>query len=274
MKKKTLLLTGLVAISLALSGCGGQTTNGVSQENKQQATPLTPQEFQQMFGDPAKFKGRKVDYYAKIFTNVEKNEKGAYLQAWADPKNSEKNTVIGIKDPNLDVKQDDYIHVVGIIKDKFSGENAFGKEVTAPLIEAEKVEKVDYATAMAPAIKTIIVNQEKEQHGYVMKIEKIELSEEETRLYVKVTNKSKHKIMFYDFNSKILQGSNQIETQDNFEANYKKPQSEILPGVTTDGVVTFKKIDPSASEIKFISEPSSENYEIQMKPFEFVIKNQ
>ena len=92
----------------------------------------------------------KVDFYAQIFVEPERDKDGTYLQAWADKEHS-KNTIIAYKDPKLDVKREDYIHVKGTIKDVFEGENAFGGKVKGPTIVATSIEKTDYATAFDPA---------------------------------------------------------------------------------------------------------------------------
>lgn len=270
--KKALLFSSLVALSLALSGCGGG--SGTTASNQKEATPLSTQEYSQMYTDPTKFKGRKVDFYLKVFREPEKDEKGTYIQAWADPKSSNGNTLIAYADPNFQVKDGDYIHVVGVVRDKFTGKNAFGAEVSAPIIDAELVEKTDYITAVAPALKTISVGQEQNQKGYKVKVEKIEFAKEETRVYVTVKNESKDKINFYNHATKLVQGSTQLEPEMNFEGDYKQIQSDILPGVSSDGIIVFKAIDPKAGDIKLITDGSSDNFNMQIKPFEFNVKLQ
>ena len=44
-----------------------------------------------------------------------------------------------------------------------------------------------------------------------------------------------------------------------------------MPGVKEEGIVLFKEIDPKGDTLKFNFEGSSENYELQFKPFAFEV---
>lgn len=258
----TTILIGL------LTACGSSSSTSSSTNSK----PLSKEELEQMYTNPDKFKGRTVDMYAKIFVQPEKDDKGTYLQAYADPKATTKNTLIQIRNPKLDVKNNDVIHVTGRVQKSFEGENALGGTVDAPIITADKIEKADYAKAFAPAIKTIEINKEINQNGYKFKLNKVEIAKDETRAYVTITNSSKDKISFYSFNSKLVQGSKQIKEDDNYEANYKKVNDEILPGVKEEGIVLFEKVDVKGDNLKLHFEGSSDNYEVEFKPFVFEAK--
>lgn len=269
--KKILFILIASLLTLALGACSSDNTSGTEKSNaseeKTSSKPLTKEEFAKMYSDPKKYKGSKVNFYAKIFIEPERDNDGTYLQVYAD-NNEERNTIVGIGDPDLKVKADDIIHVVGTVEDVFEGENAFGATITAPTIKAETVEVTDYATAFAPAIKTINVNKKIDQHGYVIKLNKIELAEKETRAYVTITNNSKDKIDFYSFNTKLLSGDKQYEPTDDF--NYPEIQSEILPGVTTEGIIAYPVI-PKSGDLKVYMDGSSDNYELEFVPFEFDI---
>jgi len=265
---------------LVFSGCSSSTSerdpnqeeNNTTQIQKTE-TPvfLTELEIEEMYTNPKAFKGKKYEFNAKVFTEPERDSDGVYFQAFADPANSEKNTIIGYPDPNFTVSNGDYIHVVGTVHDEFKGENLFGAKIVAPMILADEITIIDYVTAVAPAIKTVEVNQEIEQHGYIMKLQKIEFAEIETRVYIEITNNSSDTIYFHDFNAKLIQGNRQFETKHNFEADYKEIQSEILPGIKSDGILVFEPIDPAQGDIKLIAEGSSNNWELNFVPFEFVV---
>ncbi|AYA78025.1 DUF4352 domain-containing protein [Bacillus sp. Y1] len=260
---------------LSLVACGSEETNSsetnesknTKQKEEESGKLLTEEEFTKMFSDPKKYKGSKVEYFGRIFTEPEKDDEGTYLQVFADD-NDELNTIVAINDPNLTVKTDDIIHITGTVTDVFKGENLMGGTIVAPAIKADKIEISDYATAFAPAIKTIDVNQEMDQHGYLLKLNKIELAENETRAYVTITNNTQDTISFYTFNTKLVVGNTQYE--ENNEFNYPEIQSDILPGVTTEGIIVFPVI-PESRELKIFAEGSSENYELDFTPFEFTI---
>lgn len=272
--KKIWLLTTLLILSVFLAACSNEEASGKKEDSSKQSEKesgklLTHDEFVKMFADPKKHKGSKVEFYAKVFVEPEKDEDGTYLQAYAD-NNTDRNIIIGIGDPNLDIASEDIIFVSGTVEDVFEGENLMGGTVTAPAIKADKIEKTDYATAFAPAIKTVEVNSELNQHDFVMKLNKIELAKNETRLYVTITNNSQDNISFYSFNAKIVAGSQQFEPEDNYEANYQEIQSDILPGVTSEGIIRFPAL-PESGDARILLEGSSENWELDFTPFEFQI---
>ncbi len=252
----------------ASSGAGSST---LAAEPAVDATPLTEAEFEQMFSAPADFKGRAVDFYAQVFVEPEKDADGVYLQAYADPDNYSKNVIIGLNDPSFSVKSNDYIKVKGVVKDEFKGENMMGGTVLAPAIMAESIEVVDYVTAVSPAAKTIEVGETQDQNGYKITLEKVEFAEKETRAYVSIENGTKANASFYTFNTKIVQGSKQFEQETNFNANYEDPQSDLLPGVKTEGIISFGAIDPAAGDLRIIAEGSTDNYELNFEPFEFKV---
>jgi hypothetical protein len=269
------LVSIILLLVLIIVGCSSSESSSTTKDSKngksskvtKEAKVLTKDEYTKMFSDPKKYKGSKVEFYAKIFVDPEKDDKGTYIQAYAD-NNQDRNIIIAIKDPNLDVKNEDIVHVSGTVNDEFKGKNALGGEVTAPSVVADKVEKSEYATAFAPALKTIDVNKNIDQHGYVLNISKIELAENETRVYVDITNNTKNTINFYDFNSKLILNNQQLEPSDNYDANYQKIQSDILPGVKTQGIIAFPKV-PQSGSLKVYMEGASQDYNLDFQPFQF-----
>lgn len=267
-----------VIVALLLVGCASgnessQQTSGSPAPKQETASTklLTKEEFEQLYSDPDKFEGSKVDFYAQIFMPVERDEKGTYIQAFSDPKNHKKNTIIAIADPKIDLKENDVIHVVGTVKGKFTGTNAFGAEVTAPTIIADKIEKTDYATAFSPAKETIAVDKELNHNGFAVNLKKVELAEEETRVYLAITNKTKGKIHFFSHSAKLTQGNKQYEPELIIGDKYPQIQNEILPGITSEGVIVFPRVEGS-TQLKLFLEGSSENWSVNIDPFVFEIK--
>ena len=267
-KRWTSILIGLIFVTLilAFTGCSGSKTASTENSTKE---PLTNEKWTEVNTNPDSFKGDPVDIIGKIFIAPEKDKNGTYFQMYTDPKNSEFNTIVAINDPNSNIKDGDYVHVIGKIKGKFSGENAFGAKLTAAAVNAEKVEKVDAKEILAPTKLKVDVNQSKEQHGLVITLKRIELANEETRLYVTIKNNSQQKASFYSFNTKAIQGSNQFEEQDNWEANYPKISSDILSGVESSGVVTLKPLDVNTKSAKIFLEAGTDNYMLDFSPYVF-----
>lgn len=278
MNKKRIVCTLLIILTTTtfISCSGNNESNqdnsnnsAVLEENNESIIPR--EEFNLVYSNPKKYKGKEVEFYGKIFTNVEKDNDGTYMQMYTNEDGSDNNVLVGINDPNLNVKSGDIVYVRGVVKGEEKGENAFGAELTLPVILASKVEITDYGIAYAPALKIIEVNQEQDQHGYKLTLKKVEIAENETRAYIKIENSSSNKISFYSFNSILTQGSNQIEQEDNWEANYPEVSSEILPGIIQEGVVTFKKIDAQGGNFNIIFEGRSDDYSLDFKPFTFEV---
>lgn len=219
--------------------------------------------------DPGGHKGASVDIVGQVFAAVERDADGTYWQMWADPRNSEWNTLVLYSDPDFRIKDQDYVHVLGVVHDVFEGENAFGGLITAPAILAISAEVVD-ATATAPeALRTAEVDLTQKQHGLAVTVSKVEFAAEETRVYVTVENGSGDEASFYSFNAKAVQGSTQYEP-DSWGSDYPEVQSDILPGISTSGVIVFEAMDPSAPT-KIYLEGRAGSYSLDFEPYVFTI---
>ncbi|WP_179295553.1 DUF4352 domain-containing protein [Bacillus sp. FJAT-45350] len=232
---------------------------------------LSPQEFSQMLSNPGNFKGSYVDYIGRVFI-VEHDADGTYLQIWADPEKNDHNTIVGIPDPNFEVSDGDYIHITGMVKDEFKGENAFGAELIVPLIEANKYEITDYINAISPTRYEVLVDQEQEQSGYTVLIDKIEFGEKDTRVYVTIKNDSDSSISFWSHSAKLVQDGKQYDTEYNWDSDYPELQSDIRPGVSSEGILSFPVTEfEDHNELTLYLDGSSDDWEINIDEFQFHI---
>ena len=259
----TMLMIGL------LTACGGandsdQQVNDVIENS----APLTEEEFHQMYVNPNAFIGRVVEFYARIFITPERNEDGIYIQAFAK-NNPDRNTIITIQDSTLNVTDGDIIRVTGTVEDVFEGENLFGGTIIAPFIVATDIEISDYANAFSPAIHTIEVNQSIEQHEVTITVEKIEIAEEETRVYITVKNDSLYEFDFFTWNQRATIGNTQLDIQDNWEANYPEVQSNLLPGIESSGIIVFPKFE--GESVRLFLDGNSNNWELDFDTYIFEI---
>ncbi|MBO8157855.1 MAG: hypothetical protein H0Z32_15635 [Bacillaceae bacterium] len=60
-----------------------------------------------------------------------------------------------------------------------------------------------------------------------------------------------------------------MEEQYNYEAEYPEVQSDILPGVSSEGIITFPPLPEDASKFQLYFEGSSDNWELDFQPFVF-----
>lgn len=232
--------------------------------------PMKGNEIKSLYTTPENFKDHYVEIIGRVFTAPEFTEDGVSLQMWSDIEKSENNTIVYIFDKDFDVKQDDYVRVVGKVGDAFEGENAFGGIVSAPTLIAKEYEILSYQDALMPTLKTIEVNETQTQYGYSVTLQKIEFAESETRIYLKVDNQGSDSFSVYSFNSKITQAGKQYEEQDNWDAEYPEIQTDLLVGNSTEGIIAFPALNEGAFSV--IIDGSSDNWEEDIKPYTFNIE--
>lgn len=277
MKKNLFFITALI-MTLILAACGSEEAKSTEKEKTVETSGTTTNktiedgDVAKLFTSPKKFKGYNYSFVGKVFVTPEKDDDGVYLQVFADPKNSEYNTIVGFGDPNIEVAEGDYVKVDGVIEDEFEGENMMGGTVLAPVIQANSLEVLSYVDAVAPTVATLTTGDTVDQNGFVVKVEKIEFAEPHTRLYLTVTNNSNDNISFYSHSVKLVSNGSQYEEEYDYEAGLPELQSDVLPGVSTSGVITFPAMDPAITELQVHAEGYSENYDIEIKPFVFTVK--
>lgn len=257
--KKVIVLILSIVLCLGLSACGDEADT----------SPISDSEIGQLFAAPDDFEGRTFEFTGRVL-QVEKDSDGLAIQAFYDIENYDKNVITYYSDSSLKVAEDDFISVKGTILGEFTGENAFGGAISAPMVEAKSVKVVDYQTAAAPAKKELtLTDQTVEQHGYSVTIDKIEFAESETRVYVTVANNGSATFSLYSFDAKLVQDGKQLDIQDNYEAGYPELSSDLKVGATTSGIVCFPAIDEKDFSLSFSA--YSENYDETINDFEFNI---
>ncbi len=239
-----------------------------SSEAEVDTSPLSEMEIKEMYTDPDKFEGRTVTLSGQVFSDPERDDNGVYFQMFSDPENNEGNTVVAYLVPDFELESDDYVKLTGMVAGKFEGENAYGGSVTAPQIIATTLEKASYAEVVAPALKAVeLKDATQTQYGYTVSITKVEFAENETRVYVTVKNDGSDIFNLYSFNTKIVQNGKQYEEDSNYDADYPEVQTDLLPGVTTEGIIVFPKLEQE--DFRIVLDASSENYDEDIEPYAF-----
>lgn len=256
------LLCAFIIFIMGLTACGVSSSKDHSL--------LSKEEFEQMYVNADQFEDRSIDFYGQITNGPKEDRDGIYVQVNADPKNNEKNTFVygNSFSSFVNAKENDFIHVTGTVIDKYRYRTTYGTYTSAPAISANKIEKSMF---IDPTLSTIEVNKSIKQKGYIMTLQKVEFAEEETRIYMAIENKSKNTINYYDFYTKLVQENKQYEpTTDSVSYTYPALQSEILPGMKTEGILTFSKVD-SSTDLTLIAKGSAEDFSIEYNPFKFKI---
>ncbi len=232
---------------------------------------FTSENYPELVSDPEAHEGAEVNITGQIFTAPELVEGDTAFQMFADPQNSEWNTAVYVEGSDTDLEVDDYVNVVGTVEGEMEGENMMRGTVTAVMLRADEVDVVSAVEAVDPTQEIVEVGRTVSDQGFSIKLKKIEFGEDTTRVYVSVYNGTGAGASFSDYDAKILQGSRQFDQETTFDYEVKAPQTDLRPGVRTDGVVTFGKVDPSQPlEVRF--EWYSDNYNITAYPIVFQVK--
>lgn len=268
--KKLLIPCLSLALVLSLAACGGTSDPGSGSSTPPQTPPepLSEREIRMMYSDPESYVGSVVELTGQVFSGVEYDDEGVYFQLWGDPKNFDLNTVVAYKNPEFELQDDDYVKITGEVVDVFEGENMMGGTITAPAILASKVEILSYKDAVMPTVATAAAtNGTIDQLGYTVTVQSIELAEEETRVYISIQNNGANEFSLYDFNAVLIQDNTQYEYQPNYDADYPEHQTEIRPGVTTEGVLVFPAIGEDPFQI--IMEARSSDWDEELTDYVF-----
>ena len=249
----------------ASQGSGGPTAPEEPGAPEQET--FTKDNYAELASNPDAHEGANVDVTGKLLGAPESGGGETAFQMFADPANSEWSTIVHYDD-DVDLNPDEYVRVTGSVLGSFEGENAFGASMTATEVQADLVEVVDAGEALDPAQKTVQAEQKQGEQGFTITLQKLEFGEDTTRAYVSLYNETGVPASFYAFNSRIIQGSSQIEPTDSYEYAELEPQSDVSPGVRSQGVVTFDAVDPDRP-FEMYFEWSSEDYSVTANPIAF-----
>lgn len=271
MKKHVLVLLCFLSLFL-LASCSGDTSQETTTEEEK--VYLEDSQINDLFSNPSDFTGKYVKLKGKIFTAPETDGDTAALQIWYDPVNAEQNYIV-YTISSESFNEDDYVLVDGKVDGEFEGENLMGGTVKSPLITNATVERSTYMDVVVPTIKEITPEKSKEQHDFKITMDKVEFADQETRIYLTLTNNSSQTIYAGVYGAKIIQDGKQIAADDNlgsaYEGNYPELDSEVLAGASASGIIVFPATD-SEKDFKFVlPDISSDDYEIEFKDFEMKI---
>ena len=276
MRKSIVIFSLFVVLLLAACGESGSMNEASVEANEETEANskevLAEEDFDKMYSNPKEYKGYEVEFTGQVFVDPERDDSGVYLQVYAKPEQFEQNTIVAYEDSNFDVKVDDFVKVIGIVKDEFEGENLMGGTITAPFIEATSIEVVDYITAVAPTIKEVVVDETIDQHGMEVTLQKIEFAAVETRVYMKITNNTNENVYFDGYGAKLVSGSTQYETKDNFGSGLPELPFDILAGIEAEGVLTYPTIEEQSGTITLHAEGYSDNWELDFEPYVFEVE--
>jgi len=101
------------------------------------------------------------------------------------------------------ITDQDFVRVKGTVYGKFEGENAFGADLSLPVVDAESVTKVSGLEGASPAISTV-TGKPSRTAGLTIHPWKIEWAEDETRVFLKVENQLGHDFSVYGHSARLV----------------------------------------------------------------------
>ena len=264
MKKRFFAVLAASALLIAmLSGCGGSSNEDVaySEDNL-----LNETELDKLYSNPDDYVGKSVKLYGQVFNDVGSEDGTVCFQIFTDPSNAEDDVMVYYDSEDYQVKTDEYVLVKGVVTDSYTGENAFGGEVTCPTIKATSVEESNYIDAVSPTLASFDINQKISAHGLDITIEKVEFAEKETRVYAAVTNSSSSAADLYTNISVLVQNGKQYEFEYNYDGAYDEFPSTITAGVSVEGILTYPAIEQSDFKLIFSGNVGDDYFEAQEIP--------
>ena len=257
------ILLALVVIFAGLVVLGGNSGGGGSNSKSSgrsyddaynELNLVQKEEYGELFSNPDAFANRTIDIYGQVF-NILGSDSGTVFQMYTDK--DQNNFVIVIDPQGRSVNVDDYVLVKGVIDGAYSGENRMGASLSCPKITATYVDPSNYVDAFSPTLKSVEPSGAKwSEDGLTIKIERVEFAENETRVYVKLKNKSSDSASLY--NCVLLQGEKQYDRTYDYKGNYDELQDSLKSGASDTGVITFPAIE--LSDFDFIFTAAGEGF--------------
>lgn len=136
---RTIIIVLVILIVLVALASGGGGEDG-STGGPGAGQTFTSENYAELATDPGSFRGASVDIEGRVLRNPEVRGERTDFQMFADPENSEWNTVVHADSAPSGLAGGDTVRVRGTVEGVFRGENAFGASITAPEVQADSVE--------------------------------------------------------------------------------------------------------------------------------------
>jgi hypothetical protein len=208
---------------------------------------------------PDSYKGATVNLVGKVFQIRTADDGTPAIQIWADPKNNAQNTVVYVPSTS-GINDQDFVRVRGTVYGTFEGENAFGAKLRLPVVDAESVAKVSGLELASPAVATVR-GKPSRIAGLTIHPWKVEWAQDETRVFLKVENRSGYDFSVYGHSARLVIDGEQFNATFT-SADYPEISSDLLDGARTSGVIVFPPTDPEATSTKLTIEGYSDNSDL------------
>ena len=247
----TLMLA--LGISLSMAAC---------------SSSFSKAKLKELYAHPDEFKGKTIKELTMQIVAVDKVHGEIHLQGYEDFAKQEHPTVVVVSDNKVKYEDGEYIKVKGKVLGKAQVVDAVSTEMTAVKLEAKKIQKIKSTDAI-PAEETLDIGYDVKVKGVSATVQKVDLTSDETRVYIKVKNGTKKNIEIYPNQSILSQDGNDYEADlENYLYDDVRMQKNIKAGSSISGVIIFKRIDSNLPFTFTLEGADNEGNELEL-PFSF-----
>ena len=230
-----------------------------TEEVKQNA--LNNLSYEELFKNNSQYIGKIVHYVGKIVQAQEDSANSYTIRANV----TEKEYGLWEDDVFLNyqgnrVLEDEIVEFWGEVKGVRKYTTVLGASRSVPEIAVLRLDVLKNYTGggTAPIKKSVEVGKTNTQHGFSVTLDKIELTDKQTKVWLTVKNNSKYKMNLYTYSAKLVQGSKQFEKESVFDQKLEPP-SEYLPNVEAKGVIVFPAISETGNIRLVIDKPYAQD---------------
>jgi hypothetical protein len=217
--------------------------------------------YEELFRNNSKYVGKVVHYVGKIVQTQENSNNNYTIRANVTEKEYgswEDDVFLNYEGERI--LEDEIVEFWGEVKGVRKYETVLGASRSIPEITVLRLEvlKNYLGGGTTPIKKTVEVGKTDTQNGFSVTLDKIEITDKQTRAWLTVKNDSKYKMSFYTYSAKLVQGEKQLEKEDVFEQQQELP-SEFLPNVEAKGVIVFPAINEIGSVRLVVDKPYAQD---------------
>lgn len=217
--------------------------------------------YEELFRNNSQYVGKIVHYVGKVIQTQEDSSNSYTMRANV----TEKEYGLWEDDIFLNyqgnrVLEDEIVEFWGEVKGVKKYTTVLGASRSIPEIAVLRLEVLkDYVGGgTAPIKKAVEVGETNTQNGFSVTLDKIELTDKQTRIWLTVKNNSKYKISFYTYSAKLVQGGKQFEKESIFDQKQELP-GEFLPNVEAKGVIVFPAISETGNVRLVVDKPYAQD---------------
>ena len=198
--------------------------------------PLDEDEYSDLYSNISNYIGNYIHFGGYVVYEPDYREDMTIVQMDCALNGVKNNTFVGLP-KGIEVNQGEYYKFYGTVIDEFEYSGMQNQTFIAPYIQSDEFEQSTYKDIFKPAVKTIEVNETKENIYFDIELNSVEFAEDETRVNFTINNEKYKEINVNSNDFVVVQNSTQYTAQSNLE--YKKFHIEILPEVSDTGVIVF-----------------------------------